>query len=44
MAPEDEEAAAPEDVMIRCPHCDAEFETDGELEDHLQREHDESGP
>ena len=28
----------------RCQHCGAEFKTDGELEDHLQRVHEEGGP
>jgi hypothetical protein len=28
----------------RCRHCGAAFDTDGELEDHLQRVHNEGGP
>jgi hypothetical protein len=30
--------------MRRCPHCGAEFQTDGQLEEHLQRVHGEGGP
>jgi hypothetical protein len=33
-----------EDTTIRCRHCGIEFTTDGQLENHLQRVHGESGP